>query len=174
MTAAAQAFELRRAVLGDEAEVLRLIRALADYEKLAHEVVATEADLRRTLFGERPEAECLLAEVDGRCVGIALYFANYSTFRGRAGIHLEDLFVEPAMRGRGIGKGLLAAVARIAVDRGCPRYEWSVLDWNAPSIEFYRSLGAVGLDEWTMFRLDEAALARVAAMAPPVSRNTDL
>lgn len=171
MTASAQEFELRRAVLGDEAEVLRLIRALADYEKLAHEVVATEADLRRTLFGEQPEAECLLAEVDGRCVGMALYFANYSTFRGRAGIHLEDLFVEPEMRGRGIGKGLLAAVARIAVDRGCPRYEWSVLDWNTPSIEFYRSLGAVGLDEWTMFRLDEAALARVAAMAPPISGN---
>lgn len=166
-------FALRPAQAGDEGEILRLIRALADYEKLAHEVVATEADLRRTLFGAAPEAECLLAEVEGRCVGMALYFPNYSTFRGRAGIHLEDLFVEPAMRGRGIGKGLLAAVARIAVERGCPRYEWSVLDWNTPSIEFYKALGAVGLDDWTIFRLDESALAAVAAQAPPLQGPSD-
>lgn len=162
-------FSIRAANIDDAAEILRLIRALAEYEKLAHEVVANEGDLRRTLFGTQPQAECLLAELDGRCVGMALYFENYSTFRGRAGLHLEDLFVEPQARGHGIGKALLASVARIAVERGCPRYEWSVLDWNTPSIEFYRALGAKPLEDWTMFRLDDEALRQVATLAPPAA-----
>lgn len=159
-------FTIRAAVVDDVADILRLIRALAEYEKLAHEVVATEADLRQTLFGVQPQAECLLAERDGQCVGMALFFENYSTFRGRAGLHLEDLFVEPQARGLGIGRALLASVARIAVERGCPRYEWSVLDWNTPSIEFYRALGAKPLEDWIIFRLDDEALHQVAALAP--------
>ncbi len=160
---------IRTARREDAAEILRLIRALAAYEKLEHEVVATVADLESTLFGEAPKAECLLAQVQGRCVGMALFFENYSTFLGRAGIHLEDLFVEPDYRGRGLGKALLCAVARIARERGCGRYEWSVLDWNEPSIAFYRALGAVPLDDWTTYRLDGEALEAVAAQAPDIA-----
>lgn len=154
---------LRRAVRADVAEILRLIRALAEYEKLAHEVVATEAALVETLFGARPAAEVLLAEEGGRAVGFALFFRNYSTFLARPGIYLEDLFVEPACRGKGLGKALLKAVARIAVERGCGRLEWAVLDWNAPAIGFYRNLGAKPLDDWTVMRVTGEALRRLGS-----------
>ena len=154
---------IRPARPGDVAEVLRLIRALAAYEKLAHEVVATEDALRRTLFGDKPAAEVLLAEEDGRPVGLALFFQNYSTFLGRPGIYLEDLFVEPAHRGSGIGKALLQAVARIAVQRECGRFEWAVLDWNRPAIEFYQALGARPMNDWTVFRVTGEALRKLGS-----------
>lgn len=154
---------IRPARSGDTPDILRLIRALAEYEKLAHEVVATEAALRETLFGARPAAEVLLAEEQGRCVGLALFFQNYSTFLARPGIYLEDLFVEPEFRGRGIGRDLLRAVARLAVARGCGRFEWSVLDWNQSAIDFYRALGARPLDDWTVFRVSGEALTRLGA-----------
>lgn len=154
---------IRPAGPGDAAAVLRLIKALADYEKLAHEVVATEDDIRQTLFGPRPAAEVLLAEEGGRPVGLALFFQNYSTFLGRPGIYLEDLFVEPACRGRGVGKALLQAVARLAVQRKCGRFEWSVLDWNQPAIDFYRSLGAKPLSDWTIFRVTGDALQKLGS-----------
>lgn len=154
---------IRLATRADVAEVLRLIRALAEYEKLAHEVVATEAGLRETLFGARPAAEVLLAESDGRVVGLALFFQNYSTFLGRPGLYLEDLFVEPAHRGQGVGKTLLRAVARLAVARGCGRLEWAVLDWNTPAIGFYKSLGARPMSDWTVFRVSGGALTRLGS-----------
>lgn len=153
---------LRRAVRADVPEILRLIRALAEYEKLASDVVATEAALAETLFGATPAAEVLLAEEDGRAVGFALFFQNYSTFLAKPGIYLEDLFVEPAYRGRGLGKTLLSAVARLAVERGCGRFEWAVLDWNEPAIGFYRSLGARPLADWTVMRVTGEALKKLA------------
>lgn len=142
--------------------ILEMIRGLAEYEKLAHVCVATEDKLRETLFGPKPFAETLLVWEEGRCSGFALYFMNYSTFLAQPGIYLEDLFVKPAARGRGIGKALLAKLAQIATERGCGRMEWSVLDWNEPSIRFYKSLGAVPLDEWTGYRLAGDALERLA------------
>ena len=154
-------FAIRPAGIGDVPDILRLIRALAEYEKLAHEVVATEAELRSSLFGARPAAEVLLAEVEGRPVGLALHYPNYSTFLGKPGLYLEDLFVEPAHRGQGIGKGLLTALAKLAVQRGCGRFEWSVLDWNAPAVEFYQSLGARPMSDWTIFRVTGEALRRL-------------
>jgi GNAT superfamily N-acetyltransferase len=158
------AARIRSATRADVAAVLRLIRALAEYEKLLHEAVATEEQLARTLFGERPSAEVLLAEEGGSAVGLALFFQNYSTFLARPGIYLEDLYVEPEARGRGIGKALLQAVARIAVERQCGRFEWAVLDWNTPAIDFYKSLGAHPMHDWTVFRLTGEALARLAQM----------
>jgi len=143
--------------------VLSFIRKLAEYEKLSDQVVATEDLLREGLFGERRVAEVVLAYLDAQPVGFALFFHNFSTFVGRAGIYLEDLFVEPAHRGKGVGKALLAYVASVAVERGCGRFEWAVLDWNTPAIDFYRSLGAVPLDDWTLFRLTGDALNRVAS-----------
>jgi len=138
--------------------LLRFIRDLAVYEKLAHEVMATEEGLRRTLFGERRYAEALIARLEGTPVGFALYFHNYSTFLGKPGLYLEDLFVDPAHRGKGIGKALLRRLAAIALERDCGRLEWAVLDWNAPAIAFYRSLGAAPMHDWTVFRLEGAAL----------------
>ncbi len=158
---------IRPARPDDSAAIATLIRELAAYERLEHEAQATADDLRRHLFGERPAAEALIAEVDGQAIGFALYFTNFSTFRGRPGLYLEDLFVRPEHRGRGIGRGLLASVARLAVARGCARVEWAVLDWNEPSIGFYRSLGARPMDEWTVFRLADEPLARLAG--PPTS-----
>jgi GNAT superfamily N-acetyltransferase len=146
------------------AQVLAFIRELAVYERLEHEVVATEADLRVALFGARSYAEVVFACVDTTPVGFALFFHNFSTFRGKPGIYLEDLFVRPAARGQGIGKRLLAWLARTAVERGCARLDWAVLDWNAPSIAFYRSLGAVALEEWTGFRLSGTALTETARL----------
>lgn len=158
------AFEIRAARPEDCATILRLIRALADYEQLAHEVVATEDSLRSALFGPRPDAECLIACEDARPVGFALFFHNFSTFRGRRGLYLEDLFVEPDCRGRGHGRALLQRLAQLAVERGCARFEWSVLDWNAPAIGFYRSVGAVVMDEWRICRLSGEALTTFAGV----------
>ncbi|MGH8442954.1 MAG: GNAT family N-acetyltransferase [Nevskiaceae bacterium] len=154
---------LRRAVRADVPEILRLIRALAEYEKLSHEVVAGESALAETLFGARPAAEVLLAEEEGRAVGFALFFQNYSTFLARPGIYLEDLFVEPAWRGRGIGGELLKAIARLAVKRGCGRFEWAVLDWNEPAIAFYTGLGAKPMADWTVMRVTGEALKRLGS-----------
>jgi GNAT superfamily N-acetyltransferase len=142
--------------------ILRFIRDLAEYEKLSHLVVATEEKIHQNVFGPNPVAEVLLAYWDGEPVGFALYFRNFSTFLGQTGFYLEDLFVEPAHRGKGIGKALLIRLAKIAVERGYGRLEWAVLNWNTPSIEFYRSLGAVPLDEWTKYRLTGDALSRLA------------
>jgi len=142
--------------------ILSFIQKLAEYEKLSHEVVATEAGLRTWLFGEKPMAEVLIAYWDAQPAGFALFFHNFSTFLGKPGIYLEDLFVEPAYRRNGIGKALFGELARIAEKRGCGRLNWAVLDWNHPAIDFYKSLGAIALDDWTVFRLAEAPLARLA------------
>ena len=142
--------------------VFAFIRELAVYERLEHEVSATAADLATSLFGPRPYAEVVFACLDGTPVGFALFFHNFSTFIGKPGIYLEDLFVRPQARGRGIGRCLLAWLARTTLDRGCARLDWSVLDWNAPSIAFYRSVGAVAQDEWTIMRVSGAALERLA------------
>jgi GNAT superfamily N-acetyltransferase len=163
---------IRFANASDCAVILGFIRELAEYERLAHEVTADEAQLRATLFGARPGAEVLLVELGGRPVGFALFFPNYSTFLGKPGLYLEDLFVQPAMRGRGCGLALMSALARIAVERDYGRFEWSVLDWNAPSLEFYRRLGAAPLSEWTVQRLVGAPLAALADRWPrPVDRT---
>jgi GNAT superfamily N-acetyltransferase len=154
---------LRFATEDDVAVVLELIRGLAEYEKLAHEVVADESTLRATLFGERRVAEVVIADHDGAPAGFALFFHNYSTFLGRPGIYLEDLFVRPELRGRGLGETLLAFLAKLAVERGCGRFEWSVLDWNEPAIRFYERLGARAMDEWTVYRVTGAALTDLAA-----------
>jgi GNAT superfamily N-acetyltransferase len=143
--------------------ILAFIRELAEYEKLRHEAVVTEAQLRETLFGPRPYAEVVLAEVEGEALGFALYFHNYSTVLGRPGLYLEDLYVRPEARGMGIGRRLLVHLARVARERGCGRMEWSVLDWNEPAIGFYRALDARPMDEWTVFRLTGEALAALAA-----------
>jgi GNAT superfamily N-acetyltransferase len=153
---------IARASASDVPLILGFIRDLAAYERLAHEVVATEDRLRATLFGDRPWAEVVIARENGRPVGFALYFANYSTFLARPGLYLEDLFVRPDARGRGIGRRLLAHLARTAVERGWGRLEWRVLDWNAPAVEFYRRLGAVPLEDWTVFRVTGPALERLA------------
>jgi GNAT superfamily N-acetyltransferase len=145
--------------------VLELIKGLAEYERLAHEVVATEAVLRETLFGARPGAEVVIAYVGEEAAGFALFFHNFSTFLGRPGLALEDLFVRPAWRGRGIGRKLLAHLAALAVARGCGRFEWQVLDWNADAIAVYRRVGAVPMSDWTTYRLTGDALARLAAEA---------
>jgi GNAT superfamily N-acetyltransferase len=142
--------------------VLGFIRELAKYEHLEHEVVATEQGLREALFGPRPYAEVVFACVGGEPVGFALFFHSFSTFLGRPGIYLEDLFVRPEARGRGVGRRLLAWLAELAVERGCGRLEWAVLDWNEPSIGFYRKLGAVLMKEWQIFRLTGTALAQLA------------
>jgi len=142
--------------------ILDFIKELAAYEKLAHEVVATEEILLETLFGNRPYAEVLIASYDGQPVGYALFFHSFSTFVGRPSLYLEDLFVRPAMRGKGVGKALLAHLARLAIERKCGRFEWSVLNWNKPSIGFYKSLGAQPMDEWTVYRLAGESLERMA------------
>lgn len=143
--------------------IASLIRALAEYEKLAHECHADEEALGEHLFGARPFVEALVAEDEGEAVGFALFFHNYSTFLTRPGIYLEDLFVRPEARGRGIGRALLSRLAALAVERGCGRLEWSVLDWNRPAIGFYRRLGARPMEEWTVFRLDGEALRNLGA-----------
>jgi GNAT superfamily N-acetyltransferase len=142
--------------------IVSFVRKLAEYEKLLGEVVADEELMRAALFGPRPIAEVLLAFVDEKAVGFAVFFTSFSTFTGRPGIYLEDLFVDPEARGAGIGKALLRYIARLTVERGASRLEWSVLDWNQPSIDFYRSLGAKPLDDWTRYRLAGSALAKLA------------
>jgi GNAT superfamily N-acetyltransferase len=154
---------LRFATVEDTSVILELIRDLAEYERLSHDVVADEARIRESLFGDRRVAETLIAEDGGAAVGFALFFHNFSTFLGRPGIYLEDIYVRPAARGRGIGKALLAKLAKIAVERGCGRMEWSVLNWNEPAIGFYRGLGALAMDEWTVFRLTGSALEDLAS-----------
>ena len=153
---------IRAAQPADVQEILRLIHELAVYEKLEHMAVGTEHALRDALFGERRAAEALVAERHGRTVGFALFFTTFSTFLCKPGLYLEDLFVEPAHRGAGIGKALLRALAALARDRGCGRLEWRVLDWNEPSIRFYESLGAVLMREWLLARLTGPSLARLA------------
>lgn len=146
--------------------ILEFIRKLAQYEKLTDEVAATEEHLQRWLFGPESVAEAIFAYVDESPAAFAIFFPNFSTFLGRPGLYLEDLFVEPAYRGTGIGKALLAHLARLATDRGYGRLEWAVLDWNQPAIDFYRSIGARAMDDWTIFRLTGDALARVGQLAP--------
>ena len=154
---------VRVATVADTPLILQFIRDLADYERLLHEVEATEADVRRDLLGENPRCFCDIAEHAGQAVGFALWFYNYSTFRGRAGIYLEELFVEPGARGVGAGKALLRRLAQRCVDADLARLEWAVLNWNAPSIAFYDSLGASAKDDWTVRRLDGDALTALAA-----------
>lgn len=155
-------FVIRPAVEADTPAILGLIRGLAEYEKAPEHVLCDEALLRTSLFGPKPDAEVLLACVGSDAVGFAVFFHNYSTWWGRRGLYLEDLFVQPAMRGKGIGKALLRVLAKIARDRDCARMEWAVLDWNQPAIDFYRSLGALPLDEWTTYRLNRAAIHQLA------------
>lgn len=157
--------QIRGAAPADVALILQFIRELAEYEKLAHQVVATDADIRASLFGARPAAECLIAEFQGKPAGFALFFHNFSTFLGKPGLYLEDLYVKPELRGKGVGKRLLARLARLALSRGCGRFEWAVLDWNEPAIRFYRSLGARMLDDWRVNRLTGEALEKLAAEA---------
>lgn len=151
-------FQIRLATPADAGLIHSLIADLADYERLRHEMVATEQEIYQALFQEPIRAEVILAWVDQTAVGFALFFHNFSTFLGRSGVYLEDLFVRPEHRGKGYGKALLQRLANIAVERGCGRMEWSVLDWNQPSIDFYKSLGAVPMDEWTVYRLTGTAL----------------
>ncbi|MBL8771458.1 MAG: GNAT family N-acetyltransferase [Phenylobacterium sp.] len=155
--------KVRVATVADTPLILQFIRDLAEYERLLHEVEATEADIRRDLFGENPRCFCDIAEHQGQAVGFALWFYNYSTFRGRAGIYLEDLFVRPEARGVGAGKALLRRLAQRCMEADLGRLEWAVLNWNAPSIAFYDSLGAGAMTDWTVRRLDGAALERLAA-----------
>ncbi|MCP8467796.1 GNAT family N-acetyltransferase [Pseudomonas sp. ZM23] len=156
---------LRPAVPADIPLLIELITELADYERLVHEVKADAQRMHEHLFGPRPYAEVLVGEVDGEAQGFALFFHNYSTWLSQPGIYLEDLYVRPAARGAGLGKALLTELARLAVERGCGRLEWSVLDWNEPAIGFYRSLGALPQDEWTVYRLTGAALHDLAGKA---------
>jgi GNAT superfamily N-acetyltransferase len=157
---------IRPAAPGDAGLMLYFIQALADYEKLSDEMVATEADIDRALFGERPHAEAVIAELGGIPVGFGLYFYSFSTFLGRPSLYLEDLFVLPEHRGKGVGRALLAHLAGIALDKGCGRFEWTVLDWNEPSIRFYESLGARQQDEWLIYRLTGDALHALARERP--------
>ncbi len=156
---------IRSAAPTDLPLIAQFIRDLADYEKLAHEVRFEEAQLGEKLFGPRPYAEVVIGELDGTPQGFALFFHNFSTFEGRPGLYLEDLFVRPAARGLGLGKALLAHLAQLCVERDCARLEWSVLDWNAPAIGFYQSLGAKLMDEWTVMRVDSSALTALAETA---------
>jgi GNAT superfamily N-acetyltransferase len=161
---------VRGATPADVGEIFRLIDALAAYERLTPEVTGTPDRLREHLFGDRPYAEALVAELAGRALGFALFFHNYSTFKTGPGIYLEDLFVEPEHRRRGVGTALFAHVARLAVERGCARLEWAVLDWNAPALAFYERQGAVRLSDWRLCRMTGDALAKLAARAAATVR----
>lgn len=156
------ALTIRKAEEKDTSLILSFIKGIAEYEKLSHAVQADEATLRESLFGKDPSAEVLLAYYDREPAGFAVFFHNFSTFTGKAGLYLEDVFVKPQLRGKGIGKALLVYLAGIAVERNCPRFEWSVLDWNKPAIEFYESLGAKPMDEWTVYRLSGKELEELA------------
>lgn len=160
------ALTIRPARPDDAATIANLVYELAVYEKLEQFARATGDNFRHNLFGPRPYAEAIVAEIDGELVGFALFFPTFSTFRGQPGLYLEDLYVRPVHRGRGIGKALLATLARLARDRGLGRLEWAVLNWNSPAIGFYRSLGARPMDEWTVYRIDDGPLAELAALAP--------
>ena len=160
------ALSIRRARPDQSGLIFSLLRELAEYEKLSHEVEATEADIADALFGNDPILFCEIAEWNGEPAGFAIWFFNFATFAGRPGIYLEDLFVRPAFRGKGIGKALLVHLARLCVENNWSRLQWSVLDWNTPSIDFYRSLGAVLMNEWKLARLSGSALAELAKAAP--------
>ena len=159
---APSSFRIRFAQVEDIPTILSLIHALAEYERAPNEVIATEALIRDNLFGAHPMAEVLLVEEEAKPVGFALFFHNFSTWMGRPGLYLEDLFIQPETRGRGYGRALLVRLAEIARDRGCGRMEWAVLDWNEPAIQFYRKLGARPNEEWTIFRLTRDGIARLA------------
>lgn len=163
---------IRTATHDDISLIAALIRALAEYEKLSHEIRFDETVLADKLFGARPYAEVVIGEVDGAAQGFALFFHNFSTFEGKPGIYLEDLFVQPQARGSGLGKALLAHLAALAVERDCARLEWSVLDWNAPAIGFYQSLGAQLMDEWTGMRVDGEALTQLGSKAGNPDENS--
>ena len=154
---------IERATERDIPAIVRLVRQLAEYEKLEHAMVSREEDFRKALFGPQRNVDALMAFADDTAVGLALYFYNFSTFQGRRGIYLEDIFVEPKYRGRGIGSALLKRLARVAKEENCARMEWSVLTWNQPSIDFYHRLGAVTLDDWRIFRLSGEALERLSS-----------
>lgn len=156
---------IRKATSKDAELIMEFIKGLAVYEKLEHEVVGSAADIRRTLFGEQPAAEVLIAELDSQAAGFALFFTSYSTFLARPGIYLEDLFVMPQLRGHGLGKALLARLAALVVERNMGRLDWSVLDWNQPAIDFYESLGAREMNEWTQYRLTGDPLVVLANSA---------
>ncbi|HKV96109.1 MAG TPA: GNAT family N-acetyltransferase [Gammaproteobacteria bacterium] len=158
-------FHIRGARPADAPLILNFIRELASYEKLAHEVSATQGDIQNNLFGARPKVECVIAEHDGTPIGFALYFHNFSTFLGKPGLYLEDLYVQPAFRGQGYGRKLLSHLAKLALDRGCGRFEWAVLDWNAPAIGFYKKLGANIMTDWRINRLSGSALDKLASEA---------
>ncbi len=160
------AFSIRPARPEDAGTIVNLVRELAVYEKLEQFAIATADDFLEHLFGPRPYAEAIVAEADGKSVGFALFFPTFSTFRGQPGVYLEDIYVKPEYRGHGIGKALLARIARLAIDRGLGRLEWAVLNWNSPAIGFYRVLGARSLDDWTTYRLSDGPLAELAALAP--------
>jgi GNAT superfamily N-acetyltransferase len=162
-------FEIRSAAMTDIPIILQLIRDLATYERAPNEVTATEEQLADVLFGEKPTAEVLLAFEDKTPVGFAVFFHNFSTWLGRPGLYLEDLFVKPEVRGKGYGRALLVYLAKIARDRGCGRMEWAVLDWNEPAIKFYLTLGAKPLEEWTVFRLTTDGIAQLANVEAGVS-----
>lgn len=161
-----EGLNLRMATANDVPQILAFIRQLAEYEKLLDMVVADETKLTETLFGEKPYAEVVLADYQGKPAGFALFFHNYSTFLAKPGIYLEDLFVDPAVRGLGVGKALITYLATIALERDCGRLEWSVLDWNQPAIDFYQSLGAKMLDDWRINRVTGDSLQAMAAMFP--------
>ena len=153
---------IREATASDAATILRFVRELADYEKAIHEVEATEETVRASIFGEGSVTRALIAERDGAAIGMAVWFLSYSTWQAKNGLYLEDLYVTPAARGTGAGKALLRRLAQIALESGCGRFEWSVLDWNEPSIAFYRSLDAVPMDDWTTYRVTGEALSKLA------------
>lgn len=157
------AIKIKSATVSDIPLILSLIKELADYEKLSHEVVATEEALKKTLFGQHSHAEIIIGYLNDIPVGFALFFHNYSTFLGRPGVYLEDLYVKKDVRGNGVGQKMLSYIARIAKERECGRLEWSVLDWNEPAINFYKSVGAKPMDEWTVYRLTGDALDKFAA-----------
>jgi GNAT superfamily N-acetyltransferase len=156
-------FEIKPATVADVPVILSLIRELAEYERAPHDAVATEPQLREVLFGAKPSAEVLLASEDEEPIGFAVYFFNFSTWLGRPGLYLEDLFVRPEVRGKGYGYALLVKLAQIARERGCGRMEWAVLDWNEPAIQFYKKLGAAPMEDWTVFRLTSDGIAKLAA-----------
>jgi len=166
MNTSGSSFEIRTATLADVPTILQLIRDLATYERAPNEVTATEEQLRDVLFGKKPAAEVLLALAGGAPVGFAVFFQNFSTWLGRPGLYLEDLFVKPEERGKGYGRALLVHLGRIARDRGCGRMEWAVLNWNEPAIQFYRKLGAKPLDEWTVYRLTGHDIEALAESGP--------
>ena len=163
MSVTEQTFRIERATERDVPLILSLITALAEYERMSNEVVATEPGLRTTLFGPHPSAEVVIGYAGDEPAGFALFFHNYSTFLGKPGLYLEDLFVVPKFRGSGFGRALLTHLAALAVERGCGRFEWSVLDWNEPAIGFYKKLGAQPMDDWTIFRLTGEALKNLAS-----------